>query len=274
MLPRDGCTRGVIGAHIWPQRAACESGLHVACARGPSWHPGTPAPEGALPGAACGFPRCSRQRRRRPYGIVGRGGQALDRCLTGGYIPRHIPLASAGGTARLTDVIRPSMSALPGVEEPSERHSEVPDSYALCSSGFVRPYGDDVRTAPRRAPRGRAGRRPEPGTRNRKPNGETADGSRGAARRAASPRRSRSPRPAGGRLTGARRQPSRSGRVRNVREGNPAARRPGKASPTSRAGTVARGEWGGGFPQPAGPVQRADPRTSHGTPRPAPGKGA
>ena len=35
----------------------------------------------------------------------------------------------------------------------------------------------------------------------------------------------------------------RTGRLRR-------ARRPGKASPTSRAGTVARGEWGGGSPSP------------------------
>ena len=73
MLPRDRCTRGVKGAHIWPQRAAGERGLRGSCARSP------------LP-----F--------RGVYGL------RID------HGARHIPLAPAPGTPPLTDVIRPSMS--------------------------------------------------------------------------------------------------------------------------------------------------------------------
>lgn len=178
---------------------------------------------------------------------------------------RHIPLASACGTARLTDVIRPSMGARPRVDGPPASASVVPDSYAPCSPrSYVRAALVPVRTTtaasvtplprPWRPTAGRqncSGRSSFPDGRSNSP----IDGPRPATTRPRGPLRASitastgsaaSRRKAVRSAVIPRRAAHRAQTEERARWGSPA--REGFSNFPGR--TVARGERGGGSPSP------------------------
>jgi hypothetical protein len=149
MLPRDGCTRGAKGAHIWPQRAACEGGLHVACARGPSWRPRPPAPGRCPAGRGLRLPRCSGRRRQGPYGMAGSDGQGSGRARTGSGRAPDVTAHSAAYTAGFGGRHRTADRCY------SAKYERAPGSCGAAGTSFggprfLRPVFIGVRTSVRR----------------------------------------------------------------------------------------------------------------------------
>jgi hypothetical protein len=186
---------------------------------------------------------------------------------------RHIPLASARGTARLTDVIRPSMRAGRGVDGSPGGHSAVPGFLRPVFTAFIHPYGADARTYGCRNPSAAARSAERQGTatafgtrtgsdsepdRKRIGSGSEADPEReGGGGRA--PRRHQWDR---GAAAHEPRQSLRSGEL-SADRGN--AKASGRSREADEAGTVRRAGRASGPPR-RGPYRR---RTTLGGERPA-----